>query len=70
MNHKKEQPLDRLRIERFARLSAPAVGLNWNTYKRIHSIACYAALRVMHNRSAEIKSKGEKYVLWKLWKGD
>jgi len=35
MNNGKEQPPGSLRFERIAGLSAPAAGLNWNTYKRV-----------------------------------
>ena len=37
MENGKEQSPGSLRCERFARLSAPAAGLSWNTYKRLHA---------------------------------
>jgi len=38
MKNEKEQSPDSLRFERFAMLSASAVGLSWNTYKSIEAI--------------------------------
>ena len=38
MNNEKEQAPDSLRFERFAGLSAPAAGIDWNTYKSIEAI--------------------------------